>query len=417
MLKKVFMCFVALLAIAAAAAGPVRAQSITCSADDLGKVICTDGSIYATVSAATTAGKTAAAMIAYVDETNLNGLALALAEDGDMNWSTANGASGAAAHTPTVTGQAWKLPSVAEFKQMLKAFGGNEDSYTGLNTAVTNTGGTPFETDDDYWTSTEHSSASGRGTEMEFFGESNYVDWSWSLYASSHRVRACFSFSVVLTPKYTVRMAAGTEEAANWTLASGNASVPGTQVLEGVIAGSTLTATYVGDLKVKEVIATKHQEPTPLTIEALTAGTIVVRDPQSGMQYTLNGGAKTAMTESPTEITVAVGDKVAFYGNGTSITSYDDTRIAGGDADVKVYLTASVEQRALRRWKELQEKGDQTPLETIQEQIQQRDWADTHREIAPLRKADDAVELDTSHLNLEESIEALYNIVKERIEL
>ena len=87
------------------------------------------------------------------------------------------------------------------------------------------------------------------------------------------------------------------------------------------------------------------------------------------------------------------------------------------DADVKVYLTASVEQRALRRWKELQEKGDQTPLETIQEQIQQRDWADTHREIAPLRKADDAVELDTSHLNLEESIEALYNIVKERIDL
>ena len=87
------------------------------------------------------------------------------------------------------------------------------------------------------------------------------------------------------------------------------------------------------------------------------------------------------------------------------------------DADVKVYLTASVEQRALRRWKELQEKGDPTPLETVKEQIEQRDWADTHREIAPLRKAEDAVELDTSYLNLEESIEALYNIVKERIAL
>ena len=87
------------------------------------------------------------------------------------------------------------------------------------------------------------------------------------------------------------------------------------------------------------------------------------------------------------------------------------------DADVKVYLTASVEQRALRRWKELQEKGDQTPLETIREQIEQRDYADTHREIAPLRQAEDAVVLDTSDLDLEESIEALYNIVKERIEL
>ena len=77
--------------------------------------------------------------------------------------------------------------------------------------------------------------------------------------------------------------------------------------------------------------------PTPLTLEALTAGTIVVGDPQSGMQYTLNGGPKTAMTESPTEITVAVGDKVAFYGNGTSITGYGSTVIGGGTAEVKAY--------------------------------------------------------------------------------
>lgn len=139
-------------------------------------------------------------------------------------------------------------------------------------------------------------------------------------------------------PTYiNAQLAAGTEEAANWTLASGNASVPGTQVLEGVLAGSTLTATYNGDLKVKEVIATKHQEPTPLTIEALTAGIVMVQQPKSGMQYTLNGGPKTAMTEYPTEITVAVGDKVAFYGNGTSITSYDGTGITGGTAEVKAY--------------------------------------------------------------------------------
>ena len=77
--------------------------------------------------------------------------------------------------------------------------------------------------------------------------------------------------------------------------------------------------------------------PTPLTLEALTAGTIVVGDPQSGMQYTLNGGTKTPMTESPTVITVAVGDKVVFYGDGTSITSYDGTVIGGGTAEVKAY--------------------------------------------------------------------------------
>ena len=134
-------------------------------------------------------------------------------------------------------------------------------------------------------------------------------------------------------PLHTVTFAEGTEDAANWTV------TPAEALTTGIIAGSTLTATYVGDLKVKEVIATKHLEPTeiPLTIEALTAGTVVVREPQSGMKYTLNGGAKTAMTGAQTVITVAVGDKVAFYGNGTSITCYSGTQISGGTADVKAY--------------------------------------------------------------------------------
>ena len=74
---------------------------------------------------------------------------------------------------------------------------------------------------------------------------------------------------------------------------------------------------------------------TPLTMEAITAGTIVVAGPQSGMQYSLNGGAKQAV--STTAIDVAKGDKVQFYGNGTAITSYYGTTIAGGTAEVKVY--------------------------------------------------------------------------------
>ena len=134
-------------------------------------------------------------------------------------------------------------------------------------------------------------------------------------------------------PLHTVTFAEGTEDAANWTV------TPAEALTTGVIAGSTLTATYAGDLKVKEVIATKHLEPNeiPLTIEALTAGTVVVQQPQSGMKYTLNGGAKTAVTSGNININVAAGDKVAFYGNGTSITCYVGTRIAGGTADVKAY--------------------------------------------------------------------------------
>jgi len=73
---------------------------------------------------------------------------------------------------------------------------------------------------------------------------------------------------------------------------------------------------------------------TPLTIEALTGGTIIVENPKSGMKYSKNGGAKTPVTAT---ITVSAGDKVAFYGNGTNITSYDGTTISGGTAQVKMY--------------------------------------------------------------------------------
>ena len=134
-------------------------------------------------------------------------------------------------------------------------------------------------------------------------------------------------------PLHTVTFAEGTEDAANWTV------TPAEALTTGIIAGSTLTATYAGDLKVKEIIATKHLEPNeiPLTIEALTAGTVVVREPQSGMKYTLNGGAKTPVTSGNININVAAGDKVAFYGNGTSITSYLGTQISGGTAEVKAY--------------------------------------------------------------------------------
>jgi hypothetical protein len=64
----------------------------------------------------------------------------------------------------------------------------------------------------------------------------------------------------------------------------------------------------------------------PMTIEAITAGSITVSNPKAGMQYSKNGGAKTAAT---TSIDVAAGDKVQFYGNGTSITSSSGTIITG----------------------------------------------------------------------------------------
>lgn len=84
------------------------------------------------------------------------------------------------------------------------------------------------------------------------------------------------------------------------------------------------------------------------------------------------------------------------------------------NADVKVFLTATAEERANRRFKELSEKGDSSTYDEVLRDIIQRDYNDTHREIAPLKKADDAVEVDSTHLSLEESVEEIYKIITEK---
>ena len=81
------------------------------------------------------------------------------------------------------------------------------------------------------------------------------------------------------------------------------------------------------------------------------------------------------------------------------------------DAAVKIFLTASAEKRAERRFKEYREKGVDTTYETVLRDVEKRDYDDSHREIAPLKKAEDAVLLDTSEMTLEESEEAVKKII------
>ena len=85
------------------------------------------------------------------------------------------------------------------------------------------------------------------------------------------------------------------------------------------------------------------------------------------------------------------------------------------DATVKIFLTASPEARATRRWKEYQAKGIDTPYEEVLADVKQRDYQDTHRAAAPLKQADDAVLLDTSELNFEQSFEAMKKIITEKV--
>lgn len=84
------------------------------------------------------------------------------------------------------------------------------------------------------------------------------------------------------------------------------------------------------------------------------------------------------------------------------------------DAPVKIFLTASAESRAERRYKELVEKGQQVTMESVLHDINERDRQDMNRAIAPLRQAEDAVLLDTSALTLEESIASVLRIIREK---
>ncbi len=83
------------------------------------------------------------------------------------------------------------------------------------------------------------------------------------------------------------------------------------------------------------------------------------------------------------------------------------------DAQVKIFLTASAEVRAKRRFDELILKDKNTLYEDVLRDMKERDYNDSHREIAPLKPAKDSVTVDTSHMTLEESADALYKIVKE----
>lgn len=87
------------------------------------------------------------------------------------------------------------------------------------------------------------------------------------------------------------------------------------------------------------------------------------------------------------------------------------------NADVKIFLFASPECRAERRYKELIEKGESVMFEDVLADVNQRDYQDSHREIAPLKPSKESILLDTSDINLEESIQAVISIIKENIAL
>ncbi|MDN4527613.1 (d)CMP kinase [Fictibacillus fluitans] len=87
------------------------------------------------------------------------------------------------------------------------------------------------------------------------------------------------------------------------------------------------------------------------------------------------------------------------------------------DAELKVFLVASVEERAKRRFEENRNKGYETNLEQLKEEISLRDKRDSEREFAPLKKADDAIELDTTSMSIQDVVNEILHLVSERAEI
>lgn len=85
------------------------------------------------------------------------------------------------------------------------------------------------------------------------------------------------------------------------------------------------------------------------------------------------------------------------------------------NADLKIFLVASPEERAKRRVKDYASKGITEDFETVLKDILERDHTDSTRKESPLKKAEDAIEVDTSFLNIEESVQAISNLIKEKI--
>ena len=114
------------------------------------------------------------------------------------------------------------------------------------------------------------------------------------------------------------------------------------------------------------------------------------------------------------EIMVNLQRKIGKKGNFV-VEGRDITTVVFPDAEFKFYLDASVEERAQRRYKELREKGISVDIEELKKQIISRDKADFTRKVGPLRKAEDAIVIDTTNLSIEEVLGEFLKHIKKKL--
>ena len=345
---KQFRLLTLLALLMTAATGAWATDGIACSASDIGKVLCTDGSIYATVGDATTAQKTAAAMIAYIDATNNKGLAIALAdESGTKDYEAAGTAcSGKAA----VTGGTWRLPSDKDWQYMFIGCGSSESysaptydpamskSYSGLASKLTTAQGAALQSDF-YWSSTKDEPNGAWGVVFDGSNATFYMEDK----TEGHKVRACLAFDVTST--YTVSMKDGVKDADKWTVKVGEGQAQALPI--GGLKGDgseTVTLQYNGRLKVKGVKATSDAAP------AAPTGNIVDLSKLTENTELKDGDVLTGTLAANVKISIADGATVTLDGvtiNGVNDNDYkwagitclgDATIILTGENTVKGFM-------------------------------------------------------------------------------
>ena len=252
-----------LVLLLTAATGAWAQTTINVTADDLGKAVCPDGSIYANVPAAQSAGKTAVAKIICLDTQNSKALALSLDNQAvppaTVNNATAQSRCEALNTTRAVTFGTWVLPSKAQWEAMIEAAGGYTALRDGFGIIF---GGKQLE-QTLYWSSTAGTTGHWR---------INFHDGGWSDNTFDSSARACLVINLPQT--YSVTLNDGTENPTTWT-----ASTDGTNFGALPIGGlkgdgsETVTLQYTGRLKVKGVTATSDAAPAEATYTLLSAAT------------------------------------------------------------------------------------------------------------------------------------------------
>lgn len=176
---------------------------------------------------------------------------------------------------------------------------------------------------------------------------------------------------------------------------------------KGILDDTDKIIEMLGDIEVKLGFADDGTQCVYLNGEEISS---FIRTPEISM-----GASKVSAIPEVRDFLLDLQRNIARENN-VIMDGRDIATVVLPHANPKIFLTATAECRAKRRYKELLEKGESVRYEDVLADVNQRDYQDSHREIAPLKPTDESIMADTSDLELEESVEMVINMIKESMQ-